>query len=173
MRVNLAYGREGLSVDLPEDYNYRVLECPPLPALVDPVHAIEAALDAPIHGPSLLKLARGKRSAAISVCDITRPAPNPVTLPPLLKRLEAAGIERENIRILIATGLHRAATEAEIRQIVGEQVASQYRVLNHDARNATQHRSLGTTSVGHARKRSTTASSPPTCISPSASSSLT
>jgi nickel-dependent lactate racemase len=148
MRVHLAYGREGLPVELPEGYEYQVLECPPLPPAADQVAAIEAALDAPVHGPSLLELARGKRSAAISVCDITRPAPNPVTLPPMLKRLEAAGIERKNIRILIATGLHRAATDAEIRQIVGAPVASEYQVLNHYARNATQHRNLGSTSSG-------------------------
>src|SRR5579863_3346039 len=130
MHVQLSFGREGLGVDLPRGYGYQVLECPPIAALPDAVRAIEDALDDPIAGPPLAALAAGKKSAAISVCDITRPAPNPVTLPPLLKRLEAAGIERDNITILIATGLHRAATDAEIRQIVGEPVAARYRVLN-------------------------------------------
>jgi nickel-dependent lactate racemase len=148
MRVHLSYGREGLPVELPDGFEYQLLECPSIPALADPVATIEASLDSPVAGPSLSELARGKRSAAISVCDITRPAPNPVTLPPMLRRLEAAGIPRENIRIMIATGLHRAATDAEIRQIVGEQTAAQYCVLNHDARNAAQHRALGTTRSG-------------------------
>ena len=110
--------------------------------------AIGAALDTPSAGPSLTELARGKKSAAISVCDITRPAPNPTVLPPMLARLEAAGIPRERIRILIATGLHRAATDAEIRQIVGPETAARYQVLNHDARNLDQHRRLGTTRSG-------------------------
>src|SRR5580704_10939768 len=148
MQVRLSFGREGLSVNLPGGFDYKVLECPPVAALPDPVAAIEAALNRPTAGPSLAELAAGKQSAAISVCDITRPAPNPVTLPPMLRRLEAAGIPRENIRIMIATGLHRAATDAEIRQIVGEQTAAQYCVLNHDARNAAQHRALGTTRSG-------------------------
>ena len=69
-------------------------------------------------------------------------------LPPLLRRLEASGIPRENIRILIATGLHRAATDAEVRQIVGPEVAGRYQVLNHDARNSSQHRHLGATRSG-------------------------
>jgi len=43
MRVHLAYSREGLSVDLPEGYEYQVLECPPLPAAADPVAAAQAA----------------------------------------------------------------------------------------------------------------------------------
>ena len=119
MQVRLSFGRHGLTVTLPGGFNYKVLECPPVAALPDPVAAIEAALDRPTAGVPLTELAAGKKSAAISVCDITRPAPNPVTLPPLLRRLEAAGVPRENTRILIATGLHRPATDSEIRYIVG------------------------------------------------------
>src|ERR1700676_3681942 len=145
MRAQLAFGRNGLEIDLPDTHEYSLLQCPTIAALADPVASIEAALDRPVTGPALAALAAGKRSAAISVCDITRPAPNPVVLPPLLRRLEAAGVPRENTRILIATGLHRPATEAEIRHIVGEDVASRYTVLNHDARNSGQHRHLGVT----------------------------
>jgi lactate racemase len=148
MRVQLCFGREGLPIDLPEGFDYQVLEYPATRGLADPAAALEAALERPVAGPSLAHLAAGKRSAAISVCDITRPAPNPIVLPPLLRRLEAAGIPKSGIRILIATGLHRAATEAEIRQIVGEPTAAQYQVLNHDARNAAEHRHLGATRSG-------------------------
>ena len=148
MQVRLSFGRGGLAVNLPSGFDYTVLECPPTPALPDAAAAIEAALARPTAGPPLAELAAGKHSAAISVCDITRPAPNPITLPPLLRRLEAAGVPRENICILIATGLHRPATDAEIRHIVGEEVAARYPVLNHDARNAAQHRHLGTSNSG-------------------------
>ena len=148
MQVQLAFGRGTLAVNLPKAFDYTVLDCPPIPGLPDAVAAIEHALDRPTAGPPLAELAAGKRSAAISVCDITRPAPNTVTLPPLLRRLEAAGVPRENTRILIATGLHRAATDKEIRQIVGDEIASRYPVLNHDARNLGLHRHLGTTKSG-------------------------
>ena len=96
----------------------------------------------------LAELARGKRSAAISVCDITRPAPNRLTLPPVLRRLEQAGIPRDGITILIATGLHRAATDSEIREICGEEIAAAYRVVNHDARDLSSHRHVGSTKSG-------------------------
>jgi nickel-dependent lactate racemase len=148
MQIRLSFGRGGLAVNLPAGFDYAVLECPPTLALPDAEAAIEARLEWPTAGPSLAELAAGKHSAAISVCDITRPAPNPITLPPLLRCLEAEGVPRENTRILIATGLHRPATEAEIRHIVGEDMASHYCVLNHDARNAAQHRHLGTTKSG-------------------------
>ena len=148
MRATLAFGRHGLEIDLPDTHEYTVLQCPSIAPLPDPVASIEAALDDPIAGESLARLATGKSSAAISVCDITRPAPNPVVLPPLLRRLQAAGIPKAGIRILIATGLHRAATPAEIRQIVGEETAANFEILNHDARNASQHRRLGTSKTG-------------------------
>jgi nickel-dependent lactate racemase len=93
-------------------------------------------------------LAAGKRTAAIAVCDITRPAPNRLTLPPVLQRLEQVGIPREGITILIATGLHREATDAEIQTIVGAQIAANYRVVNHDARDLGSHQWLGTTKRG-------------------------
>src|SRR4029077_7004923 len=116
--------------------------------LADPAGAIEAALDSPIAALPLLELARGKLSAAISVCDITRPAPNRQVLPPILARLEQGGIPRDAITILIATGLHRPATSEEIREIVGESIASSYRIVNHNARELSEHRALGTTASG-------------------------
>jgi nickel-dependent lactate racemase len=148
MRYRLAFGRTGLDIDLPPGHDYQVLKCPEMQAVPDATAAVEAALDSPIAGPPLAALASGKKSAAISVCDITRPAPNPITLPPLLRRLEAAGIPRSGIRILIATGLHRAATDAEIRQIVSPEVAANYHVFNHDARNPAEHSRLGVTRSG-------------------------
>ena len=94
------------------------------------------------------ELAAGKKTAAISVCDITRPAPNWLTLPPLLKRLHDAGIPVEGVTILIATGLHREATPSEINTILGQEIAAKYRVVNHDARALAEHRWLGTTRRG-------------------------
>lgn len=148
MRMDLAFGKTGLTVMLPEGFRYRVLEARSAEPLPDEAAAIEDALDHPIGCASLSELARGKKSAAISVCDITRPAPNKKVLPPLLRRLEEAGIPRDAITILIATGLHRPATEAEIREIAGESISSTYRIENHNAREISEHRHLGQTASG-------------------------
>ncbi len=148
MRINLAFGKTGLALDLPAGFNYHVLEARSAEPLPDAAGAIERGLDAPIDSLPLVELAKGKRTAAISVCDITRPAPNRLVLPPLLARLEQAGIPREGITILIATGLHREASGEEIREIVGEPVASGYRVVNHHARELSEHRNLGMTPSG-------------------------
>lgn len=148
MKIDLAFGKTGITVDLPEGFHYRVLHARTAPPKSDWQLALESALDRPIGSPPLAELARGKRTAAISVCDITRPAPNRLTLPPVLRRLEEAGIPREGITILIATGLHRAATDSEIREICGEEIAAAFRVVNHDARNLASHRHLGRTRSG-------------------------
>ncbi|HUJ20308.1 MAG TPA: nickel-dependent lactate racemase [Bryobacteraceae bacterium] len=148
MRLDFAFGKTGLIVDLPPGFRYRVLQARAGRPLDDPLQTIEAALDAPIASVPLEELARGRQSAAISVCDITRPAPNHVVLPPLLQRLERAGIPRERITILIATGLHRPATDAEIREICGLPAAERYRVVNHNARSLAEHRHLGSTRSG-------------------------
>jgi len=148
MQVNFAFGKDGLSLELPEGFEYRVLEARSAEPLPDSAKALDDALDAPIGSPALTELARKASSVAISVCDVTRPVPNAFVLPPLLKRLEAGGIARDKITILIATGLHRGATAEEIHQILGEEIAAAYRVENHDARNLASHRLLGKTSTG-------------------------
>jgi nickel-dependent lactate racemase len=148
MQMNLAFGKTGIAVDLPERFRYRVLEARTAKPMPDWLAALESLLDRPIGARPLAELARGKHSAAISVCDITRPAPNRLVLPPVLRRLEQAGIPREQVTILIATGLHRAASDSEIREICGEEIAAAYRIVSHDARNLASHRHLGSTKSG-------------------------
>lgn len=148
MQIHFAFGKTGLMVTLPEGPAYELVESRSALPLKNVHAALDAALDAPINSRPLRELAAGKRSAAISVCDITRPAPNSLTLPPLLRRLHEGGIPVEGITILIATGLHRAATPEEIDVIVGPEIAAKYRVVNHDARMFSDHRSLGSTGRG-------------------------
>jgi lactate racemase len=148
LKVLFGFGKTGIIVALPESRDYEVIESRSAKSLPDVDGALERALDAPVAGPSLQELAKGKTSAAISVCDITRPVPNARTLPHILKRLHAAGISVEGVTILIATGLHRAATSEEISLIVGPEIAAQYRVVNHDATQFDDHRFVGETSGG-------------------------
>lgn len=148
MQVKLAFGKSGLDLELPGGPSWRILRLRHETPLPDIPGALAYTLDHPIGTPSLLELAKGKSSAAIAVCDITRPAPNSTTLPPLLERLHAAGISSDAITIHIATGLHRPATRAEIETILGPNIASRYRVLNHFAKDSAAHINLGTTRSG-------------------------
>lgn len=146
MKVTLAYGKTGVDVDVPA--HARVLEPRYAQDLSDPQAAIRRALETPTAGPALAELAKGKRSAAISVCDITRPAPNKLVLPEVGAALEAGGIAPENIRILIATGLHREATDAELDEILGPEIRRRYWVDSHRAKNLDEQEFLGETATG-------------------------
>jgi nickel-dependent lactate racemase len=148
MQIRFAFGRQGLDLTLPDGPRYEVIESRSASPLPDVHAALDEALDRPIGCKPLSVLAAGKKTAAISVCDITRPAPNWLTLPPLLRRLHDAGIPADGITILIATGLHREATPGEIQAILGPEIAGKYRVANHDARLLAQHRWLGETRRG-------------------------
>ena len=116
MKTHFSFGKTASTYRCRTASNARSSGVDPGVALDDRAAALDKALDHPIGSEPLSALAAGKKSAAISVCDITRPAPNRITLPPLLKRLHQAGIPVENITILIATGLHRRATEDEVKQ---------------------------------------------------------
>ena len=144
MRVTLDYGKTGLAVDLPDD---RLIAPPlairPAPPLADPGAALEQALANPVGTKPLAELARGKRTACVVVCDITRPVPNSLLLPPILRTLEAAGVPRDGITVLVATGLHRPNEGAELVELVGEFVAKTYRCENHRGTAEDEHDHLG------------------------------
>jgi nickel-dependent lactate racemase len=146
MRIELNYGRGMLPLDLPDDWEVTVIGKKPMTALADPVAAVEAALAAPLGTPPLAEAARGCRSACILICDITRPVPNGLTLPPLIKGLLEAGIEAQAITVLVATGLHRPNEGDELAEVVGDPwVMETVRVENHFARDTAAHVDLGVT----------------------------
>ncbi|MFO0887671.1 MAG: nickel-dependent lactate racemase [Isosphaeraceae bacterium] len=148
LRVKLDYGRTGLDVELAAERLIGPLEIRPVSPLADPDSAIREVLDSPTGTPPLAELARGKKSACILVCDITRPVPNETILRPMLRTLHEAGLAREEILILVATGLHRPSTEAERVEMLGSEIASVYRVEDHYGTRLEEHTFLGTTPRG-------------------------
>lgn len=143
MRFKLEYGRTGLEVDLPAERIVRTLKYKDAPPLPDPVGSLAEMLARPIGSPPLAEIARGKKSACIAICDITRPVPNELILKPVLRILEEAGIARQNITILVATGLHRPNLGDELVEMVGAEIAANYRIENHFGQELSQHTYLG------------------------------
>ena len=143
MRIRLDYDRDGLEVELPDANVVGPLTLRPVEPLADPAAEVERLLAEPIGTAPLAELARGKASACILICDITRPVPNELLLGQMLPVLEEAGIPREQILILIATGLHRPNEGDELIELVGPEIAAKYRVENHDGRDTAAHTALG------------------------------
>jgi lactate racemase len=149
MRVDLSYGKGAYPLQLPDQWQVTIIRKPQMPVLADPQAAVSAALAAPIGSSSLLQEARGARSACVLICDITRPVPNGLLLPAILRQLLAAGMAPESICVLVATGLHRPNEGAELEELVGDPwVLDTVRVENHYARNDADHVVLGTTRGG-------------------------
>lgn len=150
MPIHLRYDRGELALPLAED-RVDTLRQNILPVIEDTRAAIFEAYANPIGTAPLSELARGRSSAVISICDVTRPVPNEALLVPLIETLEAAGIPRDKITILIATGLHRPNLGAELEEMIGPALAAGIRVVNHDARDASSMTDLGDVTYGDGR----------------------
>ncbi len=131
MLVELAYGVEGRSVEVPDDAT--VIEPVDLPGLGDQHGVVRQALEHPLAGPSLTELATGARRVVVVFPDLTRPMPNRTVLPPLLALLAGSGAPDRNVTLLCATGTHRQATPAEMRELVGPEIVGRYAIVDHDA----------------------------------------
>ncbi len=144
MRVELNYGKGTLPVDLPDDLDVKIIRRPTMPVVADPKAAMRAALAKPVGAPPLKELARGKKSCCVLICDLTRPVPNGLILPILLRELLDAGMKPDQVRVLVATGLHRPNEGAELAELVGDPwVLQTFKVENHFARNDQDHVDLG------------------------------
>ena len=148
MLIALDYGLEDLEIDIPDSVHLDILSLKGLPKISDPKIAVEEAIKHPTGSPSLSDLARDRNSACIVISDITRPVPNRIILPPLLKTLETAGIARDQITILIGTGLHRPNEGGELFDMLGPEIPKRYRIINHSARQKETHTFLGVTDNG-------------------------
>ena len=144
--ISISFGRGHLSLRLPGIARPTIIRKQALPKIADQPAAITAALNEPIGSPPLAELARGRKSACILICDITRPVPNRLFLRPMIETMVEAGIPRDKIVVLIATGLHRPNLGDELAELVGDPwVLENVRVENHYARNEEDHIDLGPT----------------------------
>ncbi len=131
MLVTLAYGRDGTTVEVPDEAT--VILPNDLPVLPDERAAVARALARPGSGPPLAQIVEGARRVVIVFPDLTRPMPNRTVLPPLLAALEACGVPDGDITLLCATGTHRQATPTEMEELVGPDIVARYAIIDHDS----------------------------------------
>jgi lactate racemase len=146
MKIHLSFGRNGMDIDVPDRNLLKVLAMEHAVPLPDPGRELERQLREPIGGRPLAALAQEAESACIVISDITRPVPNTVLLPPVLRTLEENGIRRADTTILVATGLHRPSTHDELVAMIGSVILESYRVVDHHARAIAEQHYLGVTS---------------------------
>ncbi len=92
---------------------------------------VREALEHPIGTPKLRKLAKGKNRVTLITSDHTRAVPSRLTLPILLEEIRKGNPDAQ-ITILVATGLHRATTEEEMRSMFGDAIVNHENIaVNH------------------------------------------
>jgi lactate racemase len=140
MDIGILCGEKHLDIKVPD--NAVVLTPNAADGLPDPEGAVADAIARPIGSAPLAELAAGRSDACIVISDITRPVPNRQVLPPILKTLETAGIARDAITILIATGMHRPNEGRELESVVGPEIMANYRIINHFCRKQEELRHI-------------------------------
>jgi nickel-dependent lactate racemase len=152
MRIKLAYGKNGLWIDLPDEWDVTVVEPNFVPGLSDPAGALAAALGAPIgHQQPLAEVAGAGDRVGIVFSDITRATPHQLILRAVLAAL--THVPAENITLFCATGTHRSNTDAELRGMLGDVLVDRYRIVQNDCLDPTTQVCLGQTSRGLAARR--------------------
>ena len=92
---------------------------------------VREALEHPIGTPRLRELAKGKNRVTLITSDHTRAVPSRLTLPILLEEIRKGNPDAQ-ITILVATGLHRATTEEEMRSMFGDAIVNHENIaVNH------------------------------------------
>ena len=139
------YGDEQHAIAFPEDWAMSVHAMRDRPGM--PSAEIEAAIASSVDWQVLARKAKGTHGkVAIAVDDLTRPTPAWQVLPSLLAGLQRSGIDRDQVRILMALGNHRVLVLDDLRKKLGERVASDLCVLNHSP--FTNLAKLGTSPCG-------------------------
>ncbi len=147
MKVQLAYGRGYLPVELPAERT-TVIEPAHQAGLADEKAALLAALDSPIGTGSLASWLKPGANICIVFTDITRATPNERIIPWLLGYLEKNGVQRGQVTLLNGLGTHRPNTREELEQMLTPEVVANWRVLNHEPENVEACVQFGTTTTG-------------------------
>ena len=112
MIINLAYGKTGHTIELPDNYDVDILEPRWVNSVKDQSFSVTEALKNPYNSKPLKDIVRKSDKVAILFSDITRATPYHIILPALLNELK--NIPQENISFYCANRTHRLVTDQEL-----------------------------------------------------------
>jgi nickel-dependent lactate racemase len=133
VNTGLLYGDQVLQFEVPD--NTKIYES----SYKSPNDAAEdivfKAIQHPINCLPLKKALKKRRSeyVVVVVSDMTRPIPYSKFLNLILHEIESAGVSRNSILILIATGMHRPSNQGERAEMFGSDICKNYQILDHSA----------------------------------------
>jgi len=143
MKIEVPYGKSKVSFTLEKRRVLGIISPHEIRSSPSPVRELQKSLSRPIDSPKMETFCSRGKSVAIAVDDITRITPTHVLLPTILRKLQKAGIRRDDITIIVALGTHRAMSESEMKMKYGERVVEDYRIINHAYDHEAELTSLG------------------------------
>lgn len=146
LKVYIPVGKKRISAIVPD--TALVLGSANVPGLDNPRAAIRLALENPISSLKLCEIAKGKRTAAIIVNDITRPYPAKLLLEEIISELNAGGIFYNDICLVVAYGMHRINTDEEVRSMFGDEIVNNIKIVHHFAEKEETLVNIGNTKKG-------------------------
>ncbi len=147
MSYAISYGKEKINFNAPTGIKIDSITPKQTTAITSIYKKTLESISFPINSQSLIELVKGKKSVCIVVTDITRECPDDELLIPILEVIEKE-IKRENITILIASGMHKMMSYEEKIEKYGKKITDEYRVIDHNAKDADSLISLGSTKNG-------------------------
>lgn len=133
-----------IELELPDTWKVNYLPVSGGPGLSEA--EMREALSQPIGTPPIREIARGKRSAAIIVDDLTRPTPAYAYVPLIIEELRAGGVPDSGIKIVGGVGCHRPMLSVDFRRKVGDWVVDNFPCITHNPYDFTTY--VGTTARG-------------------------
>jgi nickel-dependent lactate racemase len=147
IRIELPYGRQTIEIEVPSDKLVGTFLPRALAPVSDPAEALRDALANPVSSSRLRDLAAGTKSVAIAIEDATRPVPNALLVDAVMSELQVGGVSPQQVKVIVATGLHRPMTDKELAAALGRWFGA-VEHENHDASDPQCLTLLGTTSLG-------------------------
>jgi nickel-dependent lactate racemase len=142
----LPYGKGEIEIELSEQ-NFILLKpqaCPP-PLTKE---QIIKDISNPISAVPLKRLLSQHDKVLIVISDITRSTAVDVFLPYLIEEIEKTGVSLTNIKLIIALGNHRPLRQEEIINILGNNISSNFEIIQHNSMDSASLKYMGKTRRG-------------------------
>ena len=132
--VWVPYGKTEICARIPTRNYLGTIEPKEKEGVRDPKAEVTRALDEPNGTERLGELVKPGNKIAIVVNDHTRSTPTHLIMPPLLEKLNKAGIADSDITIIFGCGTHRPPKPDEQKTILGEDVVRRIKTVSHDCK---------------------------------------
>ncbi|MGI6161429.1 MAG: nickel-dependent lactate racemase [Christensenellales bacterium] len=145
MKIELAYGKTYMPVEIPDKNVMGVLEPNDVKVELTGEAEVKRALGEPIDSKRLKDIVSPGEKVCIITSDITRPLPSKYVVPHVIDELVAGGVSEDDIFVIFGLGNHRPQTEEEMIYLVGEETYNRVKCYDSDPNDLIQ---LGVTEMG-------------------------